>query len=313
MAGEGVRSPVDQLRAGHKIPLPASSPWLGEEAHMLFIYTLISDPRCKQLQRIPDPATAIPASPTFYRRTRNRGGYVWQTPSSHGGTPLSEDRPLEGAGIEVDGRRITGIRIHPQAGCTPGPASTLAGGHPAPDLSTSTCTGATARLTSWTNREGVPTARRLHASTRTTSLLPTTTVASHGTSHFPRPVSAAQGGCCTGRRIWRTSHGPYFAYEAPARSRAQAPPFPPRPAASLPFGRQHRHSDGRPGNCRLRSSSSPASPGCPLQCRPLACAARSAHAGCGWASNAASTIFFGVDVLDLLGDGRCRDGPNAGG
>jgi N-acetylglucosamine-6-phosphate deacetylase len=134
----------------------------------------------------------------------------------HGGTVILEDRLLAGARVEVDGARIAAIRTEPEAECHDQPDIDLGGGYLAPGfVDLHVHGGAGADFMDGTD-EAFHTACRAHARHGTTSLLPTTTVASHE-QHLTflglcrrLKEDAADGARILGAHFY----GPYFAYEA---------------------------------------------------------------------------------------------------
>jgi N-acetylglucosamine-6-phosphate deacetylase len=135
----------------------------------------------------------------------------------HGGIIILENRLLDGAQLEVDGTRITGIRTDAEtAGERRQGDIDLEGGYLAPGfVDLHVHGGAGADFMDGTE-EAFRTACRAHARHGTTSLLPTTTVASHPQLltflDLCRQLKPDPG---DGARILGAHfYGPYFAYEA---------------------------------------------------------------------------------------------------
>src|SRR5262245_48899661 len=134
-----------------------------------------------------------------------------------GGTVILEDRLLAGAQVEVDGPRITAVRTSAEAAGAQGPSIDLEGGYLAPGfVDLHVHGGAGADFMDGTE-QAFRTACLAHARHGTTSLLPTTTVASHEQlltflslcremKQSPPPDGA--------RVLGAHFYGPYFAYEA---------------------------------------------------------------------------------------------------
>jgi N-acetylglucosamine-6-phosphate deacetylase len=134
----------------------------------------------------------------------------------HGGTVILEDRLLAGARVEVDGARIAAIRTGPEAECHDHPEIDLGGGYLAPGFVDLHVHGGDGADFMDGTDEAFRTACRAHARHGTTSLLPTTTVASHE-QHltFLGLCQRLKADAADGARILGAHfYGPYFAYEA---------------------------------------------------------------------------------------------------
>jgi N-acetylglucosamine-6-phosphate deacetylase len=138
------------------------------------------------------------------------------TLSFHGGTVILEDRLLAGARVEADGTRITAIRTGPATTDIPRNSVDLDGGYLAPGFVDLHVHGGDGADFMDGTEEAFRTACRAHARHGTTSLLPTTTVASHE-QHlaFLGVCRRLKHGETGGARVLGAHfYGPYFAYEA---------------------------------------------------------------------------------------------------
>src|SRR3954447_6109835 len=134
----------------------------------------------------------------------------------HGGTVILEDRLLSGARVEVDGARIAAIRTESDGASDDQFSIDLEGGYLAPGFVDLHVHGGDGADFMDGTDEVFRTACRAHARHGTTSLLPTTTVASHE-QHLTflglcrrLKADAADGARILGAHFY----GPYFAYEA---------------------------------------------------------------------------------------------------
>jgi N-acetylglucosamine-6-phosphate deacetylase len=134
----------------------------------------------------------------------------------HGGTVVLEDRLLPAARVEVDGTRISSVRPDSVAGGDHRRGIDLAGGYLTPGFVDLHAHGGDGADFMDGTEEAFRTACRAHARHGTTSLLPTTTVASHE-QHlaFLDVCRGLKHGETGGARILGAHfYGPYFAYEA---------------------------------------------------------------------------------------------------
>src|SRR4051795_2543707 len=134
----------------------------------------------------------------------------------HGGTVILEERLLSGARFDVDGARIAAIRTEPEAESHDQPEIDLGGGYLAPGFVDLHVHGGDGADFMDGTDEAFRTACRAHARHGTTSLLPTTTVASHE-QHltFLGLCQRLKADAADGARILGAHfYGPYFAYEA---------------------------------------------------------------------------------------------------
>src|SRR3954447_13508879 len=136
----------------------------------------------------------------------------------HGGTVILEDRLLSGARVEVDGARIAAIRTESDGASDDQFSIDLEGGYLAPGFVDLHVHGGDGADFMDGTEEAFRTACRAHARHGTTSLLPTTTVASHE-QHltFLGLCQRLKADAADGARILGAHfYGPYFAYEARA-------------------------------------------------------------------------------------------------